>query len=340
MAEEKLIIEVEPLKEAKDGRPSTGPVYRSLFAKNGFPQPIHGLDSCWDIFSMSEEIRRAGAVEFIICHAEIEIVFVEEKKIAELLKTFPNAAKYLNTIVSFGKVAPQQKEEVDKCGVAIYSWDDFLSLGKDKHFDLPVKKKSDICTIMYTSGTTGDPKGVMISNNSIVALIAGVKCLLASVDEALNDKDVYLSYLPLAHIFDRSALLSMGSQDFGGVCEHGAHQFLQDVKLLVEDLAELKPTIFCAVPRVLERIHTGLQQKIAGGGFLKSTLSITSYYLQLGIYFLSPNLEHFTCVLERHCCHDCAGGLELGKEPTHPTIDMKRVGVFYPYSSSYQIHKC
>lgn len=55
--------------------------------------------------------------------------------------------------------------------------------GEDKHFDLPVKKKTDICTIMYTSGTTGDPKGVMISNNSIVTFIAGVKRLLESVNE-------------------------------------------------------------------------------------------------------------------------------------------------------------
>lgn len=57
--------------------------------------------------------------------------------------------------------------------------------GNNEHFDLPVKKKSDICTIMYTSGTTGDPKGVMISNNSIVTLIAGVKRLLESVNEAV-----------------------------------------------------------------------------------------------------------------------------------------------------------
>lgn len=48
-----------------------------------------------------------------------------------------------------------------------------------------MKKKSDVCTIMYTSGTTGDPKGVMISNDSIIDLLAGVKCLLESVNETV-----------------------------------------------------------------------------------------------------------------------------------------------------------
>lgn len=57
--------------------------------------------------------------------------------------------------------------------------------GENKHFDLPVKKKTDICTIMYTSGTTGDPKGVMISNNSVITLVAGVERLLGSVKEAV-----------------------------------------------------------------------------------------------------------------------------------------------------------
>lgn len=47
---EKFIIEVEPAKPAKDGKPSVGPVYRSKFAKDGFPPPIEGLNSCWDIF--------------------------------------------------------------------------------------------------------------------------------------------------------------------------------------------------------------------------------------------------------------------------------------------------
>ncbi|XP_059308961.1 long chain acyl-CoA synthetase 4-like [Lycium ferocissimum] len=352
---ERFIIEVEPAKEAKDGKPAVGPVYRSLFAKDGFPPPINGLESCWDIFRLSVEkypnnrmlgrrkivdgkpgkyvwmtykevydtviklgnsIRNcgveqggkcgifgancpewimsmeacnahglycvplydtlgAGAVEFIISHAEVAIAFVEEKKVPELLKTFPNAAKYLKTVVSFGEVTPQQKDEVEKHGVALYSWDEFLQLGSKNQFDLPVKKKSDICTIMYTSGTTGEPKGVMISNNSIVTLIAGVKHFLESVNEALTMNDVYISYLPLAHIFDRAI-----EECF---INHGASIgfWRGDVKLLTEDLGELKPTVFCAVPRVLDRIYSGLQQKISSGGRLRSTLFNIAYARKL-----------------------------------------------------------
>ncbi|GAU32611.1 hypothetical protein TSUD_71590, partial [Trifolium subterraneum] len=86
-------------------------------------------------------------------------------------------------IVSFGKVTPEQKQEFEKFELKIYSWDEFLEVGNDKSFDLPVKKKSDICTIMYTSGTTGDPKGVLISNESIITLLAGITKLLDCCNE-------------------------------------------------------------------------------------------------------------------------------------------------------------
>ncbi|KAG6781172.1 hypothetical protein POTOM_014061 [Populus tomentosa] len=323
MAPRKYLIEVEKAKEAKDGKPSIGPVYRSLFAKDGFPPPVPGLESCWDVFRMSVEkypnnpmlgrreivngkageyvwqtykqvydvvvkvgnsIRSCGvepgakcgiygancaewimsmeacnahglycvplydtlgasAVEFIICHSEVSIAFVEENKICELLKTFPNSTQYLKTIVSFGKVALKEQEEIERSGLAVYSWDEFLKLGENKQYELPLKKKEDICTIMYTSGTTGDPKGVLISNDSIVTLIAGVKRLLESVKESLTSEDVYLSYLPLAHIFDRNdaiAKYAMGVPNFGGDWD-------------------------------------GLQQKVSTGGFLKKTLFNVAY---------------------------------------------------------------
>ncbi|XP_042758054.2 long chain acyl-CoA synthetase 4 [Lactuca sativa] len=128
---------------------------------------------------------------------------------------------------------------------------------------------------MYTSGTTGDPKGVLISNNSIVTLIAGVHRLLGSVDASLDSNDVYLSFLPLAHIFDWVI-----EECF---INHGASIgfWRGDVKLLIEDIGEPKPTILCAVPRVLDRIYSGLQLKISSGGFLKSKLVSLAYAYKL-----------------------------------------------------------
>ncbi|KAJ1405928.1 AMP-dependent synthetase/ligase, partial [Sesbania bispinosa] len=330
MAEERFIVEVEKAKQATDGKPSMGPVYRSRFSKDPSPPPIDGLNTCWDVFRMSVEkypskpmlgrretvngnpgkykwqtykevydlvlkvgnsIRAcgygegakcgiygancaewimsmeacnahglycvplydtlgAGAVEFIICHSEVSIAFVEEKKIPELLKTFPNATKYLKTLVSFGKVPPEQKQEIEKFGLTIYAWHEFLQVGNNQSFDLPVKKKTDICTIMYTSGTTGDPKGVLISNESIITILAAVTKVLGCCNEQLNEHDVYLSYLPLAHIFDRIIEEAM--------IWHGASIgfWRGDVKLLMEDIGELKPTIFVAVPRVLDRVYS------------------------------------------------------------------------------------
>ncbi|KAH1075203.1 hypothetical protein J1N35_027531 [Gossypium stocksii] len=119
-------------------------------------------------------------------------------------------------------------------------------MGASKQFDLPEKAKSDICTITYTSGTAGDPKGVMISNCSIVTLIAGVKHLVESVNEGLAEKDVYLSYLPLAHIFDRviEEFFISGGALIGF--------WSGDVKLLVDDIGELKSSIFFVLSKVIK----------------------------------------------------------------------------------------
>ncbi|XP_058225634.1 long chain acyl-CoA synthetase 4-like isoform X1 [Rhododendron vialii] len=217
----------------------------------------------------------AGAVEYIICHAEISITFVEETKIPEVLKTFPNTMKYLKTLVSFGKVTAEQKKAAENFGLALYSWDQFLQLGKNEHFDLPTKKKTDICTIMYTSGTTGDPKGVMISHESILSIISAQNQSLESMNDQFSEKDVFFSYLPLAHIFDRvieEVFISTGAS---------IGFWRGDIKLLIEDLRELKPTVFCAVPRVLDRIYSGLVEKTSSAGFVKNALFNLAYSYKL-----------------------------------------------------------
>ncbi|XP_027162899.1 long chain acyl-CoA synthetase 4-like [Coffea eugenioides] len=217
----------------------------------------------------------AGAVEYIICHAEISIAFVEETKISEVLKTFPTTGKYLKTVVSFGKVSNEQKEVSGTFGLKIFSWDEFLLLGWGQQYDLPIKKRTDTCTIMYTSGTTGDPKGVMISNEAVLSIISGVNHHLESINEEFSERDVYLSYLPLAHIFDRviEELLI-----FRGAAIGFWHK---DVKQLVDDIRELRPTVFCSVPRVLDRIYSGLVEKLSSAGLLKYTLFNIAYSYKL-----------------------------------------------------------
>ncbi|KAK9787724.1 hypothetical protein WJX73_001807, partial [Symbiochloris irregularis] len=119
---------------------------------------------------------------------------------------------------------------------------------------------------MYTSGTTGDPKGVLIKHEALLACTAAGHKWLLSTGMDYGPGDALLSYLPLAHIFERAAeemLLSKGGR---------IGYFRGDVKLLVDDIAALQPTIFVGVPRVFDRIYSGIISKVNAGGFLKKKL--------------------------------------------------------------------
>eukprot|EP01018_Ginkgo_biloba_P014163 Gb_08827 [translate_table: standard] len=71
-----------------------------------------------------------------------------------------------------------REKKLERLGVKAYSWDGFLLLGTKRNIELSAPKKSDISTIMYTSGTTGEPKGVLITHESIVTFVTGIKgCL-------------------------------------------------------------------------------------------------------------------------------------------------------------------
>eukprot|EP00252_Welwitschia_mirabilis_P024951 TRINITY_DN7625_c0_g1_i1.p1 TRINITY_DN7625_c0_g1~~TRINITY_DN7625_c0_g1_i1.p1 ORF type:complete len:659 (+),score=141.91 TRINITY_DN7625_c0_g1_i1:438-2414(+) len=351
---ERFIFQVEDAASFDDGRPSIGPVYRSVFARDGFAEAKE-INTCWDIFNLAVQrrpenpmlgrreivdgkagkytwitykeaydltlkigsaIRSCGvgsggrcgiygancpewiismeacnghgvycvplydtlgvdAVEFIISHAEVSIAFVQETKISLLLKCLPRCVSHLKTIVSFGEVTDAQKEAAKVHGVEFYSWKEFLSRGEEKSFDLSPPRKNDVCTIMYTSGTTGEPKGVLITNENIVTLVAGIDHLLASVNEELTVSDVYFSFLPLAHIFDRVI------EEFFISKSASIGFWRGDAKLLVEDIAELKPTIFCGVPRVFDRIYSGMTSKVAAGGFISRKVFDFAYNYKL-----------------------------------------------------------
>ncbi|KAL3614155.1 eukaryotic long-chain fatty acid CoA synthetase (LC-FACS) [Castilleja foliolosa] len=217
----------------------------------------------------------ANAVEFIINHAEVSIAFVQETKLQNILTCLSNCASNLKTIVSFGNISDKQKETADELGVACFSWDEFALSGESDDYNLPPKKKTDICTIMYTSGTTGEPKGVVLTSGAFMAGVLSMDQLLVETDKAGTEEDVYFSFLPLAHIFD---------QIIETYCIYRGSSigFWQgDIRFLIEDLVVLKPTIFCGVPRVYDKIYTGVMERISAGGALKKSLFHIAYNYKL-----------------------------------------------------------
>ncbi|KAK1358749.1 Long-chain-fatty-acid--CoA ligase [Heracleum sosnowskyi] len=207
----------------------------------------------------------ANAVEFIINHAEVSIAFIQENKLAAVLKCLPNCTAHLKTIVSFGKISSMQKKEAEELGIDCFSWEEFALLGRLDH-ELPARQRTDTCTVMYTSGTTGEPKGVILSNGSFIGEVLSMHQLLVLTDKPGSPEDTYFSFLPLAHIMDQILVTYW-------IYSGSSIGFWQgDIRYLIPDLIELKPTVFCAVPRVYDRIYAGVMDKIEQGGTLKKML--------------------------------------------------------------------
>ena len=113
-------------------------------------------------------------------------------------------------------------------------------IGHD-HRATPIPPKpTDVCTICYTSGTTGVPKGVLITHQNVIGSLAG--CL--QTDIAAYKDTVYLSYLPLAHVLER--LIHAGVLEVGG--RIGFYQ--GSVAKVLDDVKTLRPTLFTSVPRM------------------------------------------------------------------------------------------
>nr|XP_020441318.1 long-chain-fatty-acid--CoA ligase 3 isoform X2 [Monopterus albus] len=139
---------------------------------------------------------------------------------------------------------------------------------------------SDIAVIMYTSGSTGIPKGVMISHSNLIASITG----MAERIPNLCEKDTYIGYLPLAHVLELSAELLCISH--GCRIGYSSPQTLADQSTKIKkgskgDASVLQPTLMAAVPEIMDRIYKNVMTKVEEMNYVQQTLFILAYNYKL-----------------------------------------------------------
>jgi long-chain acyl-CoA synthetase len=188
-----------------------------------------------------------GNIAYILgdCGARVLLLGDEERwhTLSPLRANFPA----LQRVVS---VAPPSSPHKDIL-LGMQAW---LSSATGPAQDRP-RRTDDLATIVYTSGTTGKPKGVMLSHRNILSNCDGV---LQVVDGYLED--VFLSFLPLSHMLERTCGYYVPMTT--GSCV----AFARSVQDLAQDLETVQPTMLVSVPRIYERIYAKLQQQLEEKG--------------------------------------------------------------------------
>jgi long-chain acyl-CoA synthetase len=177
--------------------------------------------------------------QYVLQDSEAKVVVVEDEAQLEKVRAVRDSLPKLEHVVLM----------VGTAGDAISS-DDVVERGKaTADGDWVARYESvtgdDICTFIYTSGTTGPPKGCVISHANYRAMVD-----MVVGEEVLGSGDLIYLFLPLAHSF--ALLIQLGSFELGSTMAYWS----RDPKLIIEDVAAVKPTYLPSVPRIFEKIYT------------------------------------------------------------------------------------
>ena len=176
---------------------------------------------------------------FILEHSESKLVFVGPA---------PDLAEFMASIPQGIKTCSFPYPDVPSCD---YDWNDLVSKHQPQK-DIPQAKRDDLLTLIYTSGTTGNPKGVMITYGNMMFAAKGLEQVMPPIPEG----ERFFSYLPLAHAFERGAV------ELTALYFDAEIHFLENIDKLAEQLAQVAPTRFFAVPLVYGRIQAGVLKKL------------------------------------------------------------------------------
>jgi long-chain acyl-CoA synthetase len=205
----------------------------------------------------------ADSIEFILTNSDSRGVIVSNKfQLNKILKIRDKLKNLQFTIV-------MNESDMLNDVSALYTFRDIQEMGeifKTNHPNYVSESRKninedDLCTIIYTSGTTGEPKGVMLTHKNI---LSNVRAALNSFP--IDDKDTFLSFLPLCHIFERMAGYYTCFTAGSTLC------FAESIETVSQNLLEAKPTLMMTVPRLFERMHSRIIKNVSSESSLRQKI--------------------------------------------------------------------
>ncbi|KAI8824958.1 uncharacterized protein EV422DRAFT_564316 [Fimicolochytrium jonesii] len=228
----------------------------------------------------------AEAIEFISTQTKIPLVVATKDKVAILLKIKEKLPSLKHIVVMDGAdealINSGKEKDVEIIGIL-----ELEREGEEKPLTGTLPTKDSIATICYTSGTTGQPKGAIITHGNLLSFCGGCEALNGTPHAiGYNKDDSYMSYLPLAHVFERMVFVCL-------TYEGARLGFFQgDTLKLLDDVMELKPTMFASVPRLYNRIYDKVFNGVKQKGGLAATLFNKAYAAKKA-NLASGTVKHF-----------------------------------------------
>eukprot|EP01082_Thalassiosira_pseudonana_P000570 g1217.t1 g1217 contig10:1624454-1626716(-) len=201
----------------------------------------------------------------------IRAILCNKRNVSLLLSKIKDMPSLKHIIYTNDMIAPGESVNIatPPKDVKVSSFEDFVNAGDTKAFPIVPPTPETCAVIMYTSGSTGKPKGVVVTHKNVLATTS-------MVTEIINENDVFVAYLPLAHIFELVAefsCLAMGSC----ICYADPKTLTATGSYPVGALEQYRPTLMVGVPKIWDVIKKGIQAKVAGGSKVAQFLVATAF---------------------------------------------------------------